>query len=1340
MTRYVLNVCFFLFFSLFAWGQRTDYQVNISTFTEKDGLSNNDVFCVNEDTRGILWVGTRYGLNRFDGKGFRTFTVEDGLKNNFVSAVFPISGEYLLLGLGEPQSELILAEDFQFFDAINPTTVANFEAVLPLAPFKKAAINYILPQENGFLFVLKNQQNFFFSQKKEWIKVDFIQKNEKILVYFPKKYTWTTQLQNDTLTLQKRSYDGKLLFSIKVGTETTSNLTWLRADAKGDAYFKYIDLKSGLPVHILKITKSGVRQTIHTFEQKPDKDYFLPDCIIYSPTLNANVGSNSDRTVLFSNDWQPLWEVPSSIHGIITQYRQSYFSTNTIWQCSCKGLHRITFEKKRFVSLFNEEENITFRNILRIGDRLLFNSEKGLWEKKGNQITQIYPIFLLASAQVGDDFFTSSFHGIYRFDRNNKLKNIYETKENEIWGMWGDAFGGLWWSGRGLKRLDLETEVSTSIDYKAFEALASATVYYFYPLSKNRVWLCTTEGLFEFDPQRQKIKARYWTGGKGKYYLPTNDLRHLYHDKKTGEFWFATGQTGLLRWQPEGGKTQIFPFLNNATNITHGVYADEFGFLWLPTDNGIVQFHRSTERFRIYRHEYGLKDSEFNRISHFQDTDGSFYFGGMEGVTYFHPRDFKEALENTNKTQLFVVEALQYEGEKDTVADKTTDFLAQNRLIIRPQDRFFAFTFGLTDYTLAQDAVYFYQLKGDETWQTSEKSQLTFWRLPYGKQTIFVKARLINGSFTETLPISVWIKRPFYLQWWFVLFVILLVGIGVLSRVKRLQKQNQTLEAEVTRRTQRIEAAKTIIEKQAAELQKSDEIKSRFFANISHELRTPLTLITSPLRKLESQELNPEKQQLLHFAVKNSQRLLRLVNEILDLTKLEATEMVVMPQSVSIIFFARRVLAEFESFAAHKGVALSLETDFSEAATAFFDLKKVETILYNLLSNALKFTPQGGKVVLTIKEKDREKNREKNTEKNTEKTKGVAFEVADTGRGIPSEELAYIFDRFYQSQKQKNAEGGTGIGLAICREFTTLMKGSLTVESEVAKGTRFEFFMPSEVFITENNHDKTTENPVFETMPTFLAKETATDEYLPHLLLVEDNEDLQRYIKFILEKNYRITTANNGKLAVDFLNTCEAENLPSLILSDIMMPEMDGFQLLAYLKNTPEFRQIPVIILTARAGTDDRLRALRIGVDDYLTKPFLETELCARIENLLKNAEVRHENQLNHTEIISEIPESWLQVLEKIIRNNLQEPTFSVDFLAEEFGYTRQTLNKNLKAAIGLTTTEYIKEVRLNLARELLVENANLTVKEVAEVIGVSNVKYFSRQFKERFGISPSDV
>ncbi len=299
--------------------------------------------------------------------------------------------------------------------------------------------------------------------------------------------------------------------------------------------------------------------------------------------------------------------------------------------------------------------------------------------------------------------------------------------------------------------------------------------------------------------------------------------------------------------------------------------------------------------------------------------------------------------------------------------------------------------------------------------------------------------------------------------------------------------------------------------------------------------------------------------------------------------------------------------------------------------------------------------------------------------------------------------------------------------------------GNITAESEWSKGATFRFWLPTAVAFSEFEPTETTEETALNALEP--ASQQTENADLQPLLVVEDNEDLQQYLGILLQKDYRLKIVGNGKAALDFLQICEPKDRPALILSDVMMPEMDGFQLLQHLKTSPDYRQIPVVMLTARAGNDDRLRALRIGVDDYLTKPFLEEELLVRIDNLLRNAAVRQENQLSPEDAATnDSPEIWLEALEHLVKNNLHKPTFSVDFLAEQLGFSRQTLNKYLKATVGLTTTEYLKEARLNLARELLAANPHLTVKQVAEAVGASSVKYFSRQFKERFGVLPSEV
>ncbi|NJL77205.1 MAG: hybrid sensor histidine kinase/response regulator [Saprospiraceae bacterium] len=633
--------------------------------------------------------------------------------------------------------------------------------------------------------------------------------------------------------------------------------------------------------------------------------------------------------------------------------------------------------------------------------------------------------------------------------------------------------------------------------------------------------------------------------------MPADDLRHLYQDKKTGEIWIATGQRGLLQWLPAHGKSKLFSFNSLSTNIMHGVYADDYGFLWLSTDDGIVQWQRKTERFRIYRTQDGLLTNEFNRISHFQDTDGTLYFGGVRGVAVFHPRDFQLFFNRNLQHPPIIVEVRQYNGRKNQVEEKTGDFLMRQSLTLHPSDRFFTLTLASPDYSASTETTYLYQIEGDEVWQKAENNQLTFWRLPYGRQTILVKAALPDGNFSKVLTVDVLAKPPFYMRWWFALLVALVIGLAFLLRFRALRNQNAQLEQEVERRTQKIR-------QQAEELRQLDEMKSRFFTNISHELRTPLTLIASPLQHLLQQEDDMEKKQFLYFAAKNSQRLLRLVNQILDLTKLDHVALQVEEKEVVLLPFLRLIVAEFESFAAHKGVALKLHTEPNENTVYSLDANKVETILYNFLSNALKFTSEGGEVTLSLKQTP----------------EGVTFEVTDTGRGITPEDLPYIFDRFYQSKKQKTAEGGTGIGLALSKELATMMKGNLAVESTLGQGTTFKCSLPLTPVYQQKNVAPIAETDSAEALlkehkPAPQVKNTD----LPHLLLVEDNEDLQQYIRLLLQPNYRLTLVNNGKAALNFLNSCQANARPSLILSDIMMPEMDGFQLLQHLKSSPDYQK-----------------------------------------------------------------------------------------------------------------------------------------------------------------------
>jgi signal transduction histidine kinase/DNA-binding response OmpR family regulator len=1326
--KYILVALLLCSSTIFA--QNATYEVSITSYTQENGLSNNDVLSINKDARGVLWVGTRYGLNRFDGRNFRIFTTEQGLISNFISGIFRLDERYLLLGLGTISTD---AERHfsrcQIFDT-HRNEVGTLKQLFTNLPFDEKEVQYINYLQNGFLFVLQNGKKYFLSNQQEWIKIDFLKKGQRLIAFQPKKYAWALVMKGLEPTLLKYDFAGKLIQKVTL-PDMQDEVKWLHTTPEGD-YFAA--LTRTFELQIISPRTDGIVRIAVPLQTADAKAYFSRQKVTTHLTHNPLGGYwllDPKQGVLLSEQGKPLWSIPNFSNYFTSFGAQNYFEDGIIWQCGNKGLTCIKLSKKHFKVLFETEEE-GFRNIMRVGNRLFFSTRNRLYQKQNTETSVFLERSSLSGvAETDSTAWFGRFKELWSIHLHTKKIEQYDVDENELWSVWLDAERKLWFSENGAHCFNTRTKQIEAVSHQGFEELQKSTVYYFYPISKTRAWLCTTTGLYELDTRRKKILKRYWSGGKGEFYLPTDDLRHLYQDKKTGEAWVATGQSGLLRWQPKSGASELFPFNSLSTNIMHGVYADNYGFLWLPTDDGIVQWQRKTGRFRVYRTQDGLLTNEFNRISHFQDTDGTLYFGSVRGVAVFHPRDFQEVFKRGLQRPPIIVEVQQYNGSKNKVEEKTADFLAQQSLTLNPSDRFFTLTLASPDYSTSKAATYLYQIKGDAIWQKAESNQLTFWRLPYGRQTIFIKAELPDGDFSEVSMVNIFAKPPFYMRWWFVLLVASVVALAFYLRFKALQAQNAHLEEEVERRTEQIK-------QQSEELRQLDEMKSRFFANISHELRTPLTLIASPLERLTRQETDLEKKQFLYFAAKNSQRLLRLVNEILDLTKLEAAKLTIETEKVQVVYFVRRILAEFDSFAAHKGVQLHLKTDLTEDMTTVFDVKKVETILYNFISNALKFTPAGGKVVLSL----------------SKNGTGLAFEVTDTGRGIAPEDLPHIFERFYQSKIQKAAEGGTGIGLALCHELAQLLGGKIEARSETGAGANFVFSLPCQLERAEIVLDLKVDN-----LTSSSSAEAEQDEDLPHLLLVEDNEDLQRYISVLLQKDYRLTIVNNGKIALDYLNNCTAENRPALIISDIMMPEMDGLQLLQHLKNTAAYRLIPIIMLTARAGTDDKIAALRIGVDDYLTKPFLEEELKARIQNLIERANLRKQfkslvfeteiSQENNAlpqadtkiETTEELPNAeWLAALETYILKHLSDPTFSVTTAAEAFEMSRFKFTRAVSLAVGMTALDYITEIRLNEARRILNLNSNLSVREVGVAVGLTNTKLFSRKFQQRFGVYPSQV
>ncbi|GAB5551745.1 MAG: hypothetical protein Sapg2KO_13360 [Saprospiraceae bacterium] len=519
------------------------------------------------------------------------------------------------------------------------------------------------------------------------------------------------------------------------------------------------------------------------------------------------------------------------------------------------------------------------------------------------------------------------------------------------------------------------------------------------------------------------------------------------------------------------------------------------------------------------------------------------------------------------------------------------------------------------------------------------------------------------------------------------------------------------------------------IKEQSAQLQKVDEIKSRFFTNVSHELRTPLTLIMGPLQSMQNQQLLNEQQgKLIALAYRNSKQLEQLVNEILDLQKLSANQLQLQTQPTEIAAFFRLHLGQFESLANFKAIDYTYQVDIPKQQKALIDREKCRQIVYNLLSNAFKFTLQKGSVGIKVFLQQHV----------------LHVQVEDTGSGIPAKDLPYIFDRYFQSRTANaSASGGTGIGLAICKEYVDLMNGEIEVQSQLEHGTTFSLHFP--IQLVESQSAQLHFEPAVLAQQATSKQVVSTNTTAPsrpkkRLLLVEDNPELQLYIRLLLADQYELSTAQNGQEALEILAQSTDFHL---ILSDLMMPIMDGYQLLKKLKSQDDTRHIPTIILTAKADMGSKLQALRIGVDDYLSKPFHEQELKMRIAHLIQNQANRTPETASSREptdaMQTNADQAWLIQLEAIVQQNLNNELLTVTFLATKLAMSKSSLLRQLKRLTGLSPSQYILEARLQKARQLIESNSLSYISEVAQAVGYANAKSFSRSFKKRFGETPSD-
>ncbi len=850
--------------------------------------------------------------------------------------------------------------------------------------------------------------------------------------------------------------------------------------------------------------------------------------------------------------------------------------------------------------------------------------------------------------------------------------------------------------------------------------------------SKDGVlWIGAQNGLWQID----------FNSGEVRHYDQHNNLRNAniicIYEASDSLLWLGSGNSGIFILNKSTDSVRQITVSNGLSNNTvMGILCDNQLNRWVSTSDGISVLNSSGKILFYLKESDGLSSNQFNENSCVKLYDGRMVFGSDASLNILQPDHILQTLPKREGETIYLTGLKYYDNKKkgNIVREgsyNTTDFLQ-----IPAAKNYLYLDFAISSYINLQEQTYSYRLlpfsksnKNDASidWiNLGAESQVTINNLPPGEFIVQVRGTDEHSiQVDKPLEIPIHVGQFFYLTWWFYLLCGILISVVIFVYIRRIQTEQSRLRVEVEKRTAQIRKSKETIEKQALLLSELDQVKSNFFTNISHEFRTPLTVILGLIEQSEGQE------RIKKLIARNAKLLLNLVNQILELRKLESGNVSMNLIQSDIVAYIQYLIESFHSLAESKEVTVVFEAD-QDHFIIDYDADKIMHIVSNLLSNAIKFTPPEGKVLVTLK-----------TSADTESS-FYEIVVADTGAGIPEGKIEHIFDRFYQVDDEVSRTGsGTGVGLTLVKELTNFLGGNIEVESSQGTGAIFKVSLPitnsapimeeSPIILNDRWH---LVEPMDADLESYVVKQ---DRAHPSLLVVEDNPDVKAYLMTCLQDDYNLMLASDGQEGLEMA----LDKVPDLILSDVMMPKMDGFTLCDYLKTDQRTSHIPVVLLTAKADLDSRIEGLQHGADAYLAKPFDKRELTEQLKNLLllrRRLQERYSSLQNispSNEPAVKKEDEFILQLKQTILNHMADEGFGVSELCEKVFMSRTQLHNKIKSLTNRSTSHLIRLVRMEKACELLRET-DLNVSQIASEVGIESLSYFSRIFKEEVGVSPN--
>ena len=1334
--------CFLLFFVVFnTWSATsTFFFENISI---EKGLSSRTVFSITQDNTGYLWVGTIDGLNRFDGYNFKVYkrnpAQKNSLSNSTINCCYTTADHTLWFGTDKGLNVYDPTnETFTIPTPINDNNELATQRIRVL--YEDSKSNLWVGTQNG-LFKYNRKANliepFLFLQGNKNSHLNIIRSiyedsdgimwigtfdglfklnpEEKKSEHFILKLKTLSGLPNNLITyIYSSDSDSQYLW---IGTET-GLCKFNKADYSFEI-FHSADNKTGLSNSTIKYI-----EPLNSYEFLLGTDDGLNIFDTRTNTATTHFHDKHNNLTISDNI---VWDIYKDKSGIL------WFATNN--GIAKHNTHRKNFE----VNIIDKTANEAIINSITTDDfdglwLATFNGivYKNLSTKKSSQY-----LFdsKLSTNKYSKRIFVDKRGNLWAGTNNgliywNKKKQKFERviiKDSPlllkyIFGITEDEFGNIWTNvNNGLCKITPNWNAAGELSNYTHEVIyvddqisqsQNNEISCVHSDEKGIIWFgISNEGLFNYDVVNDKTtRFRFDLNASGS--LNSNTIINIFSDKNHTVYIIT--DRGLFKYNEKSNDFSELPVDNYYRYALQNGITDQQGNIWLTSFLHLLYFDIKTNATISFDFTHELKNKGFVTNSIYRDKQGKIYLGSFDRYVSFVPEEITSSVVDSVVMPALITNVSVFENDIKWKKKKNLDNETIETVTLKHNENFIKIQFSLLDYSSPTNNKYMYLLEGvDKQWIYSSGSQnyASYSNLRPGTYTFLLKAANPDGFWSKnTTKLKIIINPP----WWLSLWAYSIYAIALLLLLYFLYRtaHSKFLLAQQLKK-EKIEREKT---------EEINAVKLRFFTNISHEFRTPLTLILGPIESLLDIIKDSAIQEQLNNMKTNAERLLRLINQIMDFRKIENKKMELNCSSLDVVSFTKSIYSMFKEHATKRNIEYVFDSS-CHICVISFDQDKIEKALYNILSNAFKFTSDNGYISVSI-------NRITKDDKEF-----IEFAISDNGIGIKEEDKELIFERFHQikSKSAGNSEG-TGIGLTLSKEFVELHDGEIYVKGNNGQGSVFVISLPIVNEENISNEDEEVDRTI-EVQP--------IENYSPEkakLLIIEDNLEMRTYLRKNLEDSYDIHEASDG---IEGLESIQ-KNIPDIIISDLMMPNMNGLELCEKVKSNMVTSHIPLIILTAKINEETAFEGFSFGADDYITKPFSMKLLKIRIQKLVeKNNKLREYFRLNMLANPQQIQvestnEKFIQLLVKGIDDNIDNYELNIDLLCQKLNITHQQMYRKIKALTGQTVNEFIRTVRLKRAAQLL-SDSDMNVSEIMYSVGFSNRSYFSKCFAEEFNMTPKE-